>query len=104
MSFYQPIAPAGTDGQVQFNNQRGFGATSDLRWDASGRKLDVERVEAFSLLSLSQLMLSFATRGRTIGIAGQPLYGVGPAVSGTTPLGIGPQDYYPIHLASGSLM
>jgi hypothetical protein len=53
MSFYQPIAPAGIDGQVQFNNQRGFGATSDLRWDASGRKLDVERLEAFSLLSLS---------------------------------------------------
>jgi hypothetical protein len=104
MSFYQPVAPAGVNGQVQINDQRGFGATPDLAWDAGRRALDVHRLEALSLLSLSGLMLALATRGGSIGVAGQPLFGVGPAVSGTTPLGIGPHDYYPIDLASGSLM
>lgn len=104
MSFYQPNAPAGINGQIQFNNQQGFGATSDLQWNDANRELDVERIEPISLLSLSQLMLSFAARGQSIGIAGQPLYGVGPAVSSATPVGIGPHHYYPTHLASGSLM
>jgi hypothetical protein len=33
MSFYQPVAPAGVDGQVQFNKGKGFGASPDFTWD-----------------------------------------------------------------------
>ena len=61
-------------------------------------------IDATGLLSLSNLMLLFAQRGTSIGIPGQPLFGVGPAVVSTTPVGIGPHDYYPIDLLSGSFM
>jgi hypothetical protein len=62
------------------------------------------KIDAFQLQSLSNLMLAFAQRGAEIGIPGQPLFGVGPAVTSTTPVGIGPHDYYPIDLLSASFM
>jgi hypothetical protein len=61
-------------------------------------------IDANSLASLANLMLAFATRGASIGEPGKLLFGVGPAVTGTTPVGIGPHDYYPIDLATGSFM
>lgn len=61
-------------------------------------------IDTTAAASLSQMMFALAVRGHSIGVAGQPLYGVGPAVSGATPMGIGPGDYYPLHLASGSFM
>jgi hypothetical protein len=61
-------------------------------------------IDAGSLASLANLMLAFATRGASIGEPGKLLFGVGPAVTGTTPVGIGPHDYYPIDLATGSFM
>jgi hypothetical protein len=63
-----------------------------------------QTVDTSGLASLSNLMLAFAQRGASIGIPGQPLFGVGPAVVSTTPVGIGPHDYYPIDLLSGSFM
>jgi cytoskeletal protein CcmA (bactofilin family) len=63
-----------------------------------------QTVDTSGLASLSNLMLAFAQRGALIGIPGQPLFGVGPAVTSTTPVGIGPHDYYPIDLFSGSFM
>jgi cytoskeletal protein CcmA (bactofilin family) len=63
-----------------------------------------QTVDTSGLASLSNLMLAFAQRGASIGIPGQPLFGVGPAVTSTTPVGIGPHDYYPIDLFSGSFM
>jgi cytoskeletal protein CcmA (bactofilin family) len=63
-----------------------------------------QTVDTSGLASLSGLMLAFAQRGASIGIPGQPLFGVGPAVTSTTPVGIGPHDYYPIDLFSGSFM
>lgn len=63
-----------------------------------------QTVDTLGLASLSNLMLAFAQRGASIGIPGQPLFGVGPAVISTTPVGIGPHDYYPIDLLSGSFM
>jgi cytoskeletal protein CcmA (bactofilin family) len=63
-----------------------------------------QTVDTSGLASLSSLMLAFAQRGASIGIPGQPLFGVGPAVTSTTPVGIGPHDYYPIDLFSGSFM
>jgi hypothetical protein len=63
-----------------------------------------QTVDTSGLASLSNLMLAFAQRGASIGIPGQPLFGVGPAVTSTTPVGIGPHDYYPIDLLSGSFM
>jgi hypothetical protein len=41
MSFYQPVAPAGVDGQVQFNRGKGFGASPDFTWDDTGKVLEV---------------------------------------------------------------
>jgi hypothetical protein len=35
MSFYQPIAPAGADTQIQFNASGGFGGSSSLTWDGT---------------------------------------------------------------------
>jgi hypothetical protein len=61
-------------------------------------------IDAGSLASLANLMFAFATRGASIGEPGKLLFGVGPAVTGTTPVGIGPHDYYPIDLATGSFM
>jgi len=61
-------------------------------------------VDTTAVASLSQMMFALAIRGKGIGVAGQPLYGVGPAVSGAIPMGINPGDYYPLHLASGSFM
>jgi len=63
-----------------------------------------QAMDANSLASLANLMLAFATRGASIGKPGELLFGVGPAVTGTTPVGIGPHDYYPIDLATGSFM
>jgi hypothetical protein len=61
-------------------------------------------IDALSLASFSNLMIAFATRAASIGIPGELLFGVGPAVFSATPVGIGPHDYYPIDLASGSFM
>jgi cytoskeletal protein CcmA (bactofilin family) len=63
-----------------------------------------QTVDTSGLASLSNLMLAFTQRGASIGIPGQPLFGVGPAVTSTTPVGIGPHDYYPIDFFSGSFM
>lgn len=35
MSFYQPIAPAGADTQIQFNASGGFGGSSSLTWNGT---------------------------------------------------------------------
>jgi hypothetical protein len=111
MSFYQPVAPAGSNTQIQFNDNGGFGGSADLTWDDTGKELGVGgdilttgTIDAGSLASLANLMFAFATRGASIGEPGKLLFGVGPAVTGTTPVGIGPHDYYPIDLASGSFM
>jgi hypothetical protein len=61
-------------------------------------------IDALSLASFGNLMIAFATRASSIGIPGELLFGVGPAVFSATPVGIGPHDYYPIDLASGSFM
>jgi hypothetical protein len=63
-----------------------------------------QAMDASSLASLANLMFAFATRGASIGEPGELLFGVGPAVSSTTLVGIGPHDYYPIDLATGSFM
>jgi hypothetical protein len=63
-----------------------------------------QAMDANSLASLANLMFAFAARGSSIGEPGKLLFGVGPAVTGTTPVGIGPHDYYPIDLATGSFM
>jgi hypothetical protein len=63
-----------------------------------------QAVDSNSLASLANLMFAFAARGASIGEPGKLLFGVGPAVTGTTPVGIGPHDYYPIDLATGSFM
>jgi hypothetical protein len=63
-----------------------------------------QAMDANSLASLANLMFAFAARGASIGEPGELLFGVGPAVTGTTPVGIGPHDYYPIDLATGSFM
>jgi hypothetical protein len=187
MSFYQPVAPAGSNTQIQFNDNGGFGGSADLTWDDTGKELGVGgdinldnggtystklqivtptanrtisfpdttgtvvttgdggtvtstmiadgtivnadinssaaiagtkidpdfgsqsvlttgTIDAGSLASLANLMFAFATRGASIGEPGKLLFGVGPAVTGTTPVGIGPHDYYPIDLPSGSFM
>jgi hypothetical protein len=49
-------------------------------------------------------MFNFALRGKGIGLPGESLFGVGPAVTSTTPVGLGPHDYFPIDLPSGSFM
>jgi hypothetical protein len=49
-------------------------------------------------------MFNFALRGKGIGLPGEQLFGVGPAVISTTPVGLGPHDYFPIDLPSGSFM
>jgi hypothetical protein len=41
MSFYQPVAPAGSNTQVQYNKNGGFGGDADLTWDDSAKELGV---------------------------------------------------------------
>jgi hypothetical protein len=41
MSFYQPVAPAGSNTQIQYNKSGGFGGDADLTWDDSGKELGV---------------------------------------------------------------
>jgi hypothetical protein len=41
MSFYQPVAPAGANTEIQFNKNGGFGGDADLTWDDSGKELGV---------------------------------------------------------------
>jgi len=41
MSFYQPVAPAGANTEIQFNKGKGFGASPDLAWDDTGKVLEV---------------------------------------------------------------
>jgi hypothetical protein len=48
--------------------------------------------------------VSLRQSGLTIGIAGAVNFGTGPAVQSGDPVGIGEQDYYPIHAASNSFM
>jgi hypothetical protein len=54
--------------------------------------------------ALTDFMFNFALRGKGIGLPGGQLFGVGPAVISTTPVGLGPHDYFPIDLPSGSFM
>ena len=35
MSFYQPVAPAGANTQIQFNASGGFGGSSSLTWNGT---------------------------------------------------------------------
>jgi hypothetical protein len=42
--------------------------------------------------------------GRTIGIAGSLQFGVGPALAGSTPVGVSAADFYPMHLPTRSFM
>ena len=41
MSFYQPVAPAGSNTQIQYNKNGGFGGDADLTWDDSAKELGV---------------------------------------------------------------
>jgi hypothetical protein len=48
--------------------------------------------------------LALRDSGLTIGVAGAINFGVGPAATTGTPVGISEQDYYPVHANSDSLM
>jgi len=113
---------SGQTNRIEFRTSDGTGnAIERMRLDSTGRlginttspreTLEVAgnafatgSIDALSLASFSNLMIAFATRAASIGMPGELLFGVGPAVFSATPVGIGPHDYYPIDLASGSFM
>lgn len=67
------------------------------------RIVDLEqKVSVLFDLYLRELALRYS--GLTIGTAGQINFGVGPAATTGTPVGISEQDYYPVHANSDSLM
>lgn len=67
------------------------------------RVTDLEQKVAI-LYDLYLREVSLRNSGLTIGVAGAINFGVGPAITTGTPVGISEQDYYPVHANSDSLM
>ena len=101
MSFYQPVAPAGSNGQIQFNDNGGFGGDVDLTYNKTTNKLttggDVELNDGGSFTTTLQTVTPTANRtisfpnatgtvGLVAGSSGQFVYNNAGALGGTTGL------------------
>lgn len=100
-------SPAGSSGDVQFNDSGSFGGSSNLFWDKTNNRLGIGSTSPFSTLSIASTTYNYVNPLLTVATSTDP-YGVLFTVSATSTVettnqpqedvgvrvGIGTNDYY----------